>query len=539
MFLRFEDNIEFATRRFLYLLGIKIDRYTLSDRIQEHPDYPAMLSITDTVSSFGMDTLAVRLEAEQLDQIQIPFLSQLLPDKAGNRHFTVLRPASDHQIDYLDPKTQKWTSFPRSEFMERFSPIALFAEPGQDSAIPAMEKVNKAHLMRQWMKYVLPAALIACFVYSITFQAGTEGFLSALYYLLFGGGTIVGALLLLFEIDRHNPVVQKVCSGGGSGKANCDAVLDSRGSRFLGLSWSQLGFTYFLGGLLLLTMSIIGTTHYRHLLALLSLAALPYIIYSIYYQWRVVRQWCRLCLMVQGILLAQGILVLSTGWAVEAWSSLQADGAIAAVTVFGIIYILSDRLIRSGQDAKEGKKHHQAFKRVKSNLRIFESLLMRERSCTPPKTGLGITIGDPNATHTIIKVCNPYCGPCAKAHPDIENLVRQNKDVQVRIIFTATGDDDDRRTPPVQHLLAIAGQGDPEKTRNALNGWYMAKEKDYDAFAAKYPIEDEPGDLLPAIREMDAWCHRNEIRHTPTYFVNGHELPALYSIKDLDYLLRI
>ncbi len=294
----FEENVGFATRRFLQLLGIKLHRDTVAERLGEHPDYPTLLSIKDVVSACGMDTFAVRLEENQLDDIQLPFLSQMRPDKSGNRHFTVLRPLAGNKMEYLDPDTQKWNLFPRSEFMARFSLVALFAEPDQEALASGRVDHSIGQRIGTWTKYVLPLILVIGSGCLGVFQANSFGFSFTLYYWLFGAGAVIGSLLLLYETDRHNPIVKQVCSGG-SGSVNCDAVLGSRGSRLFGLSWSQVGFTYFVGGFVILTLNDGPSGSYLYLLALLSIVSLPYIVYSLYYQWRVVRQWCRLCLMVQ------------------------------------------------------------------------------------------------------------------------------------------------------------------------------------------------------------------------------------------------
>ena len=39
------------------------------------------------------------------------------------------------------------------------------------------------------------------------------------------------------------------------------------------------------------------------------------------------------------------------------------------------------------------------------------------------------------------------------------------------------------------------------------------------------------------IAAMNDWCHQTEIAFTPTFFINGYQLPPIYKIKDLDYLL--
>src|SRR5690606_36770854 len=204
-----------------------------------------------------------------------------------------------------------------------------------------------------------------------------------------------------------------------------------------------------------------------------------YVGYSLFYQWRVVKQWCRLCLATQAVLLAQAGLVLYEGW----WrtggaGSLTAPGLLSVLFVYLLVFILGEALAATGKRAKEGGESKLSFKRMKSNTRICESLLTRERALESPADGMGVILGNPDAPNTLIKVCNPYCGPCAKAHPDIENLLRQNRDLKVQIHSTDTREDGDNRTPPVRHLPAIASPGDQATTLRALDHWYVAGNKD-------------------------------------------------------------
>jgi hypothetical protein len=64
-------------------------------------------------------------------------------------------------------------------------------------------------------------------------------------------------------------------------------------------------------------------------------------------------------------------------------------------------------------------------------------------------------MGNPIATNTLIKVCSPYCGPCAKAHLKIDKLLEDIPNLKVKIIFTTPTQTDDRACKPVSHLLAI------------------------------------------------------------------------------------
>lgn len=187
--------------------------------------------------------------------------------------------------------------------------------------------------------------------------------------------------------------------------------------------------------------------------------------------------------------------------------------------------------------AKEGMEYKNRFFRMKKDSRIFEALLAKQKKISASAAGLGITLGNPNATNTIIKVCNPYCGPCSKAHPEIHELLHANDNLKVQILFTATVEETDRRSKPVKHLLAIAEKQNEQLTVKALDDWYLPDDKDYDAFAAKYPMNGELKKQDEKIKSMNQWCDEVKIDFTPTFFINGYQFPENYNANELKYFL--
>jgi len=137
----------------------------------------------------------------------------------------------------------------------------------------------------------------------------------------------------------------------------------------------------------------------------------------------------------------------------------------------------------------------------------------------------------------IIKVCNPYCGPCAKAHPELEEIIKHNNDVQLKIIFTSKNNENDRGAIVVKHLLAIAAEENATKTQESLDDWYLSEQKNYNGFAAKYPMNGELKQQDEKIEAMSKWCDQAEIMFTPTIFVNGHRLPENYNVEELKNIL--
>ena len=71
----------------------------------------------------------------------------------------------------------------------------------------------------------------------------------------------------------------------------------------------------------------------------------------------------------------------------------------------------------------------------------------------------------------------------------MEVLLANNPDVQTRIIFSATNEDADIKSPPIRHLQAIAEIGEQQLTKQALNNWYLSEKKVYEVFAAKYTMK--------------------------------------------------
>ena len=147
-------------------------------------------------------------------------------------------------------------------------------------------------------------------------------------------------------------------------------------------------------------------------------------------------------------------------------------------------------------------------------------------------------MGNPAATNTIIKVCNPYCGLCAQVHPVIDRLLENNSNVNVQLIFTATDDEKDTRAKPVKHLLAVYEKQDDMLIKKALDDWYLADKKDYDLFAQKYLLNGEIEKQGGKLNAMNTWCEDVKIEFTPTFFVNGHQLPKNYKIDEVKYFLE-
>ena len=207
-------------------------------------------------------------------------------------------------------------------------------------------------------------------------------------------GILITGLLLWYEYDEHNPLLQAVCSAGK--KTNCQAVLGSKAAIVVGnITWSDIGFLYFTGGYLY--MLITGIT-FLYPVFIFSLLALPYIVFSVYYQAWVARQWCLFCLSVQAVLLLEALSALLIP---QAPISLFPHFPIQFFIVLFISFILPAFAWLFTKtylyQAKKGTEYRYQLALFKNNGEVFGAMLHHQPAMTSDSGELGIRIGNPEA----------------------------------------------------------------------------------------------------------------------------------------------
>ena len=539
-----------AAKLLLDLLHVKVTGTTLTREIEEHPDYPSLLSISDVLNNHGVENMGIRVDAPKFEELPCPFITQIRGAKEKTDFFTVVKEVSENTVYFFDEEKHRWTSLAKENFLKGWSGVVLLAEAKEDAGEKDYSKKIKEENRKNTIQYLsafcIPVIAIIAGLIALV-QLGTNALLPFTFSVLTLAGTITGALLLWYEVDQHNPVLQQICSAGK--KVNCGAILQSKAAKIAGISWSAIGFSYFMGILLLLLFSGIANPAVLFAASWLNVIAVPYVIFSIYYQWRIAKQWCVLCLCVQGILVLQLATTLLGGWhTLLSFSAIEPGLIISTLTALVVPFIITTLLMPAFQKAKEGKRFGNELQKLKHNQEIFEALLQKQKMLTNVPNDLGITLGNPNGSYKLIKVCNPYCGPCAKAHQPMEDLLENNPDVQVQILFTATNNEGDSKAPPVKHLLAIAEKNEERITKQALDDWYLAEKKDYEVFAAKYPMNGELKQQNAKIEAMKNWCDTAGIEFTPTFFISMpsddnetvyYQLPSIYSVIDLKYFFSV
>ncbi|WP_164122321.1 vitamin K epoxide reductase family protein [Sphingobacterium sp. xlx-130] len=531
-----ENDILNISKFLLRGLNVKFTSKNLSDKLVNHAEYPSLLSLKDILFDYSIESAAIRKGEYSYSDFETPFICSIQKEGWSKPSFTIVTKAEDNGIEYLEPLSNSIQSISLQDFEKIDKNIILLMDTSAAKDEPNLETNRTKERARKVSKrvpvYLTILALITSVGFSLSSPFGIENGIGIGYILTSFIGLLASSLLLWHDIDAHNPFLKEVC-GGNAKKMNCNAVLTSSKASFLGLSWSTWGFAYF--ACFFVTQILFpANISFIALWSTLSIIAAPYILFSIYYQGKIVKQWCPLCIAVQAVLAVNALIAVVF--------MVSGTYALTAITPYSTIIVLllgssllfaAYKAIPIFKSANDSKSYEKKWKNLRYNPEIFNALLDKAETVNYSVENLGIVVGNPNATNEIIKVCNPYCGPCAKAHPELEHIVNSNNDVKVRIIFTASGEEEDIKTPPVAHLLAIQQKLGVETVHTALDDWYMAPSKDYEAFAKKYPMNGELKQQTEKIQAMRDWCNDMKIRATPTIYINGRELPDNYNIADL------
>ncbi len=539
----FNTGVKSLALKYKQLLGAQISNRTLERVLQSNPYYPALYSLSDTFSKFKIDNQAYRIDPENFSDLDIdtPFVAYAkIRDIADD--FILITKKTEDSINYIyksEPEKtisiKSFLSFDTNELM--FRGVIWKAELTTNSGEPGYKHKRQLEVNDKRIHNFIftVSALVALSIILLSIPEN-----GALSFLLIALLKIIGlfsvSFLLVYEIDKNNGFVKNICSL--SKKTNCKAVLDSSASKIFGISLGEIGLYYFASTFLGLLLPNMAFEVKRNWILITNLLVVPFVFFSIYYQWRIVKQWCILCLLVQAVFILEFIWGASFAWR-DSFSNMISVSSLMKVVIVTIAPVLAWQIIKPILIKNNDHDNYlYAYQRLQYNPDIFKHLLQTQQLAPPGWEKLGINIGDENAPNTVIKICNPYCGPCDIAHMKLEELLDHNKFVKLKIIYITSNSELDTGRDIVKHILKIASTSNKQLLKECLDDWYTGADKDYNRIRDKYPLNDMNFDAeIVKIDEMSSWCRAARVTHTPTIYVNGHLLPENYNISELQHVL--
>jgi protein-disulfide isomerase/uncharacterized membrane protein len=478
--------------------------------IGTHPDYPALTAITDFLHNGGIQYVAAQADATYYNQFNYPLLAHF--KQTG---YEYLQPINSIE-DWQTKDTTKWSG------------IVLFAEKNTSWQNEENNTHNKNAAANKFTIAILSSIALSIFIWLAIKNFNVTNFSFGLLSLI---GIVISIFAMGVELGYQNQLVKQVCgavSGGG-----CQAVVKSKFAKgVLGITPADASVVYFATQFLLFLLGTFYTTYF-YAIAQLSLLGIVITVWSIYTQAIKIKQWCALCLGIVVVLLGQfciTVFTINTNF----YGKNYLVFIVLAFIIYAILYPLKQLLKTNTLNQQKLAE----LKKWKTDVTLFTALWQQQPQVDTSMWDNDLLIGNPQAPQLITVACNPYCGPCAIAHKKLDELLKKypNKiKLQVRLLCNPKIEND-KLTIAVKNLLQKAATiENNNQLEEMLNDWFewMNVEK----WKTKW-IVNEQINVDASVEQHTNWMTEVGVKFTPTFYLNGRQLPNRYNLGDLEMLLQ-
>lgn len=136
-----------------------------------------------------------------------------------------------------------------------------------------------------------------------------------------------------------------------------------------------------------------------------------------------------------------------------------------------------------------------------------------------------VKLGEPDAENILTVVTNPLCGPCAKLHQELKQLIMDQSNIQCQFIFIGPSNG----MHVAKQFLSLAER----QLAATMDSWYHDNRQDINQWVQGISLDQVSPDAIKQLNLYSRWCELAGISATPTVFINGVKLPVAFQIKDI------
>lgn len=375
--------------QFIQELGIKVPNSVIRESV-DTPIGNTLRGISDTLDSLHINNAVYKLPKKDLEKLNYPYLAVI---NSEIKPFVVV---SNDNI--------------RNNIWPNWDGIALIAE--ETNKTPIYHNVRLKNCVNQIKENPLASLIVvSLFSYMCLMDQDLKKIIHSILCII---GIYISTLLiesvLSGDFSRH-----KYCKIGLF--FNCEVVLNSKGSVFLGIMHlSDLAFIFFS---MLFLFAIIPSDNCIIYSLLILFIGLCFTLYSLVYQLFSLHKICIICMLINFIIWTDTFLLYSF----DITFNLNNPHIVIISGAFSIIiWIMYKRLLKKGEEISIIKNKLSYLYRKD----IFEALLYREKKYDAFNDDHAIVRGRDCADILTIFI-HPRCTNCNKLYqiiPDLESKVK-------------------------------------------------------------------------------------------------------------------
>jgi uncharacterized membrane protein len=499
--------------------NISFDKKELEFQIQSHPSYPSLHAITGVLNHFNIENIAAQVtpNSETLNELPECFVAQI--SGANGQNLVTVKKGETNYTIYDGIK--KNILLLKEDFILKFTGIIVAVEKSEEK-----KYANTTSTFYKIIPSVLVVVLVLLFIYNLNISVFTY-----LHLLLSLIGIIISVAIVKQEVGLQTAIGNAFCSGTDE-KKDCDAVLTSKGAEIIkGYKLSDFSLLYFTG-LFLLTLILATNPSFTFSISLL---AIPITIYSIYYQYAIVKKWCLLCLTIVGVLWLQAIVV---SFSKNFLFTVTIEEVIFFLFTFSLVFLLWNYMKPFILELNTLRKEKINATKFQRNYNLFESMLLTSKSIETQLVETDeIIFGNINANLEITVITNPFCGHCKPVHKIVDDIIMKYKnEVKIIIRFNVSITELESDVVNITTRLLEIYKNNERECLTAMSDIYggMAVK----TWFLKWENCKEKEKFATVLKKEKYWCLEKNINFTPEILLNGKSYPKEYNKADLIYFME-
>ncbi len=502
---------------------IQIDKAEFSFQAQSHPEYPSLLSISDTLNFFNINNIAAKIDFSKVDHLPNRFIAPLYKE-TGEQNFSLVEKEGSHFLSISDKKSEIVSV---AELEKRWTGVVMVIEKPDLSGV--MEKKDN-----RWLNFLQYSSFILFVLFLI--QART--LIEDKFFTVFPIAGILFSIAALKDLfGAKNELLNNFCNMTST--TSCESVVNStRWKIFEVVNFSDLSIVFFSSQLVSLIVFLIAGNIYKFfaIQLLLLFMALPLIFLSIYFQKFIEKKWCPICLTISAIVVLElNYLLIVNG--------MSLIFSISSITYFAIIYVWVSLSWISLKNLFMQRKELKEFKikglRFMHNYEIFRKILFSSaKTSYYPLLSGNLLAGNKNANLRITVVLNIYCGHCVECHFAMIEILKKYKDrvcIDFRFNLNKNHATDESQSVHRKLMRIYYDQGE-ESFLEFLSIWFESKNEALLIDSQNSSISDERADEI--LNDQFMMNEENDIQLTPTILINNFQYPRMYDRKELIYFIE-
>lgn len=518
------NQLEFIIR-YLKKENINIDLNEFQFQIETHPDFPSLLSYHDTLTFFKINNIVAKISHEDLVNLPNNFIAEINPDK-HNSHLMSVEKDGNNFIIFGEGSNEK--NIQQKEFLEIWTGVILVAEKNEDFDFSNTESKEDNGI-------IIASVIILCLASIIILDLSPK---LIFFELLSSLGIFFAIEALKEEFNIKTAFSSTFCNL--TVNTSCESIIKSQKFKlFKNFGLSDISIVFFVGQLFSLILFVISGL-YEHFITLtttLLILAVPITFISIYYQWKIEKKWCPICLGIISVLYLEigAIYYLNGGFNFFELSILP-----LGMFVFSyILPLLGWTFLKINlKDYFSLKSEHRELIRFKRNYKLFSYALLDSKRIEYKTLKSAIFIGNPTARLKISIVTSPLCGHCVEAHHILHDLLELfPNDILLNVRFNLNLEESNEEVKSLHFRLAEIYFEEGQKAfMDALGAWF--KNKDIKAWFSIFGIDKGSSKIINMLSEQFNQNIDNEILFTPAIVIGENLFPDMYDRNSLKFYIN-